>query len=68
VVALAAARRDGVAGADRVRGAGEPREIPFDELIGVEIRPSQEPSGRRSTLVVKLRAGDSFALESDVDR
>jgi hypothetical protein len=51
-----------------VEAEGEPREIPFDELIGVEIRPSQDPSGGRSTLVVKLRGGDSIELESNVDR
>jgi hypothetical protein len=45
-----------------------PREVLFDELVAVEIRPSADPAGKYATIVLKLRAGDFIELESNVDR
>jgi hypothetical protein len=50
------------------QGNDEPREIPYDDLVGVEIRPPGDTGGARPAIVLKLRGGDALELESNVDR
>jgi hypothetical protein len=45
----------------------EPREIRFDEIEWVEIRPA-EHDGQRESVVVKTRAGDEIRIDSVVGR